>query len=105
MTSKSPCFDQRAFAEVHGLNAPATRGRMSTRSTASSRPENSSQVSASCGSTVATETGTAECPCASCASAASTGAVARSAATTTEAIRPFRSLDLARKLMINPSAA
>src|SRR5258708_27896527 len=38
--------------------APATRGRSSTRPTASNRPEKSLQMAVSCCSTTATDTGT-----------------------------------------------
>src|SRR3954470_4297093 len=56
---RSPAFTSAPSRKWISCTAPATRERTSTRSTASSRPENSSQNVASRGCTIATETGVA----------------------------------------------
>src|SRR5258706_619268 len=57
--SESPCFTSAPSRKWTASIAPATRDRSSTRSTASRRPENSSQIIAARGSARATDTGVA----------------------------------------------
>src|SRR6516164_1904963 len=59
VTSGSPAFTSAPSRKWIASTAPATRGRISTRLTASSRPENSSHVATSRRATTATETGVA----------------------------------------------
>ncbi len=59
MTSRSPCFTKAPSRKCAFKIAPPTRGRISTRSMASKRPENSSQLLMARCSAAATETGTA----------------------------------------------
>src|ERR1700687_3376165 len=58
-TSRSPAFTSEPSAKWMDCTAPATRERRSTRSTASRRPEKSSQVATSVWTTVATITAVA----------------------------------------------
>ena len=62
VTSRSPCLTSAPSRKCTLCTAPATRERTSTRSTASSRPENSSQALTCVSVTVATDTGVA-CGC------------------------------------------
>src|SRR5258706_14911554 len=57
LTRSSPTFTREPSRKCTDCTAPATRERTSTRSTASRRPEKSSQVATSACTTVATMTG------------------------------------------------
>src|SRR5688500_13996938 len=59
VTRRSPFLTSAPSRKCTACTAPATRERTSTRSTASRRPENSSQIATSRCSTTATDTGTA----------------------------------------------
>src|SRR6218665_669957 len=59
VTSRSPLWTSAPSRKCTDCTVPATRERRSTRSTASRRPENSSQVATSACVTAATDTGVA----------------------------------------------